>query len=123
MLDTVVRAIAEPRRREILEIFGNRELSAGSIAANFNLTRPAISQHLQVLLNAGLVRMRRLGTQRLYQVRAEGTEELREFIDSFWEDRLSRLKDAAEADQRRKGKDESRRGNGNRQAGEDISES
>jgi DNA-binding transcriptional ArsR family regulator len=123
MLDTVVRAIAEPRRREILEILRNRELSAGSIAANFNLTRPAISQHLQVLLNAGLVRMRRLGTQRLYQVRAEGTEELREFIDSFWEDRLSRLKDAAEADQRRKGKDESRRGNGNRQAGEDISES
>ena len=123
MLDTVVRAIAEPRRREILEILRNRELSAGSIAANFNLTRPAISQHLQVLLNAGLVTMRRKGTQRLYQVRAEGTEELRVFLDSFWEERLSRLKDAAEADQRRKGDDESRRGNGNRQEGEDIGSS
>ena len=121
MLDTVVRAIAEPRRREILEILRNRELTAGSIAANFDLTRPAISQHLQVLLNAGLVSVRRKGTQRLYQVRAEGTEELRDFLDSFWDDRLSRLKEAAEADQRRKGNDEGRRGNGNRQAGEDKS--
>ena len=123
MLDTIVRAIAEPRRREILEILRNRELSAGSIAAKFNLTRPAISQHLQVLLNAGLVSMRRKGTQRLYQVRAEGTEELRDFLDSFWEDRLERLKEAAEADQRRKGNDGSRTGNGNRQAGEDKSRS
>lgn len=121
MLDTVVRAIAEPRRREILEILRVGELSAGAIAGHFDLTRPAISQHLQVLLNAGLVSVRRQGTQRLYQVRAEGTAELREFLDSFWEDRLSRLKEAAEADQRRKGNDESRRGNGNRQAGEDSS--
>ena len=117
MLDTVVRAIAEPRRREILEILRDRELSAGIIAENFNVTRPAISQHLQILRSAGLVTMRKSGTQRLYRVRAEGTEELRKFLDSFWEDRLTRLKEAAESDQRRKGEDESRRGNGNRQAG------
>ena len=117
MLDIVVRAIAEPRRREILEIIRNRELTAGAIAANFNVTRPAISQQLKVLRNAGLVSMRKHGTQRLYRVRAEGTEELRKFLDSFWEDKLLRLKDAAESDQRREGEDESRRGNGNRQEG------
>jgi DNA-binding transcriptional ArsR family regulator len=108
MLDTVVRAIAEPRRREILEMLRDQELSAGDIAADFDVTRPAISQHLQVLRNAGLVTVRKHGTRRLYRVRAEGTEELRRFLDSFWEDRLTRLKQAAEDAKRRDGEDASR---------------
>jgi DNA-binding transcriptional ArsR family regulator len=62
-------ALAEPRRREILELVRKRELAAGAIAANFAVTRPAISQHLRVLKHAGLVDE---GTKRLYRARPEG---------------------------------------------------
>ena len=65
------------------------------------MTRPAISQHLTVLKNAGLVSERREGTRRLYSARPEGLAELRAFLDGFWEDRLERLKLAAEQEQRR----------------------
>ena len=65
------------------------------------MTRPAISQHLTVLKNAGLVTERREGTRRLYSARPEGLSELRAFLDGFWEDRLERLKRAAEQEKRR----------------------
>jgi DNA-binding transcriptional ArsR family regulator len=78
----------------------NRELAAGEIAAGFEVTRPAISQHLTVLKNAGLVTERREGTRRLYRARPEGLAELRAFLDGFWADRLERLKLAAEQEQR-----------------------
>jgi DNA-binding transcriptional ArsR family regulator len=100
-MQTVVHAISEPRRREILRLVRGRELSAGEIAARFDVTRPAISQHLTVLKNAGLVSERREGTRRLYQARPEGLAELRSFLDGFWEDGLERLKLAAEQEQRR----------------------
>src|SRR5687768_2962293 len=95
-MQTVVHAIREPRRREILRMVRDRELAAGEIAAGFQVTRPAISQHLTVLKNAGLVTERREGTRRLYRARPEGLAELRAFLDGFWELRLEHLKQAAE---------------------------
>jgi len=100
-MQKVVQAIGEPRRREILRLIQNRELSAGEIATRFDVTRPAISQHLTVLKAAGLVSERRDGTRRLYRARPEGLAELRAFLDGFWEGRLERLKVAAEQEQKR----------------------
>jgi DNA-binding transcriptional ArsR family regulator len=100
MLDDVFQALAEPRRRVILELIQARELSSGDIAAHFDVTRPAISQHLRVLEEAGLVRVRREGTRRLYRTRPEGFEELKAFLDRFWDVQLSTLKQAAEAEGR-----------------------
>ncbi len=101
-IDPAVRAIAEPRRREILQLVRDRELSAGEIASRFEVTRPAVSQHLGVLREAGLISERREGTRRLYRARPEGMAGLREFLDDFWSDRLERLKLAAELDQQRR---------------------
>ncbi len=101
-MEAALRAIAEPRRREILRVIGAGELPAGEIAAHFRVTRPAISQHLRVLKSAGLVSERRQGTRRLYRVQPEGLDGLREFLSEFWEGRLRRLARAAEAEERRK---------------------
>ena len=100
-MQTVIQAISEPHRREILRMVRDRELPAGEIAAGFDVTRPAISQHLTVLKKAGLVSERREGTRRLYRARPEGLAELRSFLDGFSEERLERLKDAAEREQRK----------------------
>ena len=101
MIDSVLQAIAEPRRREILMLLRAGELASGDIAAHFDVTRPAISQHLQVLAEAGLVSVRKHGTRRLYQARPEGLVGLRAFLESFWDEQLLRLKQAAEAEERR----------------------
>ena len=101
VMDLVLQAIVEPRRREILMLIRVSELASGDIAAHFDITRPAISQHLQVLAEAGLVSVRKDGTRRLYQARPEGLTDLRAFLESFWDDRLLRLKQAAEAEERR----------------------
>lgn len=100
-MDVTLRAIAEPHRREILRLVLSRELSAGDIAARFDVTRSAVSQHLRALENAGLVTVRKDGTRRLYRARPEGLAELRSFLEDFWTDRLWRLKLAAEAEERR----------------------
>ena len=99
-MDAVLHAIAEPRRRRILELVGPQELTAGEIAARFDVTRPAISQHLTVLSEAGLVSVRREGTRRIYRARPEGLSELREYLHEFWAVRLDRLKAAAERAER-----------------------
>ena len=70
--DEALRAIAEPRRRKILQLVAHDELAAGEIAAAFDITRTAVSQHLTVLKNAGLLSERRDGTRRLYRARAQG---------------------------------------------------
>ncbi|TMJ98377.1 MAG: winged helix-turn-helix transcriptional regulator [Actinobacteria bacterium] len=101
-VEAVIRALAEPRRRRILTLVAAEELPAGEIAAHFEVTRPAISQHLGVLKEAGLVTERRDGRRRLYQARPEGLDELRSFLESFWDERLERLKLAAEQEERRK---------------------
>jgi len=100
-VQTVIQAISEPNRREILRLVRDRELAAGEIAARFDVTRTAISQHLTVLKNAGLVSERREGTRRRYRARPEALAELRSFLDGFWEDSLERLKLAAEQEQRK----------------------
>jgi DNA-binding transcriptional ArsR family regulator len=111
-VDAAVRAIAEPRRREILTLVRDRELSAGEIASRFDVTRPAVSQHLSVLRDAGLLSERRDGTRRLYRARPEGMAGLREFLEDFWSDRLERLKLAAELDQQRRKSPKRRRTQG-----------
>ena len=100
-MQDVLKALVEPRRREILQLVGGRELPAGEIARHFNVSRPAISQHLQVLKGAGLVSERRLGTRHLYQARPEALAELRTFLEQFWDDALGSLALAAEQEQRR----------------------
>jgi DNA-binding transcriptional ArsR family regulator len=99
-MEAALRAIAEPRRRTILRLVGSEELSAGEIASHFEVSRPAISQHLTVLKGAGLVSERREGTRRLYLARPEGLAELRDFLDEFWAEGLERLKAAAEQEER-----------------------
>lgn len=99
-MEAVLRAIAEPRRRKILQLVSSRELSAGEIAACFEVTRPAISQHLTVLKHAGLVLERREGTRRIYRARPDGLAELRDFLDEFWAAGLDRLKSVAEQAER-----------------------
>src|SRR5690242_9350004 len=79
---------AHALRLLILELVRERELPAGAIASHFEVSRPAISQHLGVLKEAGLVDERRNGTQRLYRARPEGLGELKAFLDAFWGERL-----------------------------------
>jgi DNA-binding transcriptional ArsR family regulator len=97
-MEAAVRAIAEPRRRAILQLVRDEELSAGEIATHFDITRPAVSQHLTVLKAAGLLAERRDGTRRLYRARPEGLAELQAFLDDFWGANLATLKQAVEND-------------------------
>ena len=94
-----MQALMEPRRRRIFELVAAEELPAGEIASRFEVTRQAISQHLRVLKRAGLLSERREGTKRLYRARPEGLAELRSYLDRFWDERLTSLKQAAEAEQ------------------------
>jgi DNA-binding transcriptional ArsR family regulator len=96
MLDSALHALADPRRRAILALVRDRELPAGEIADRFDVSRPAISQHLAVLRQAGLVTERRDGTRRLYRARPTGAAELRDWLEQFWDDGLARLRRAAE---------------------------
>src|SRR6266568_8312172 len=96
---TVLNALADPRRRAILHLVRDVERPAGDIAARFpEVTGPAISQHLRVLREAGLLDERRAGTRRLYRARPEGLRELRAWIREFWGDALEDLKEAFESD-------------------------
>ncbi len=101
-MEAALKAIAEPRRRAILSLVRDGELSAGEIASQFEVTRPAVSQHLNVLKEAGLVSERRNGTRRLYRARPEGLIELRDFLEGFWDVRLEALKREAEKEERKK---------------------
>lgn len=101
-MEAALKAIAEPRRREILRLVLDDELTAGEIASRFEVTRPAISQHLRVLKDAGLVEERRQGTRRFYRASPDGLADLKRFLESFWEQGLGRLKWQAEAEERRR---------------------
>jgi DNA-binding transcriptional ArsR family regulator len=102
-MQAALEAIAEPRRRAILRLVRDEELPAGEIASQFEVTRPAISQHLRVLRGAGLVTERRDGTRRLYRARPEALAELRSFLEEFWDARLERLKAEVELEEKRSG--------------------
>jgi DNA-binding transcriptional ArsR family regulator len=80
----VLRALAEPHRRAILQLVASYELTAGEIAQAFDVTRTAVSQHLTVLKKAGLLSERRMGTRRLYQTSTEGLNGLRTYLDELW---------------------------------------
>jgi DNA-binding transcriptional ArsR family regulator len=101
-MEAAIRALAEPRRRKILELVRDGELTAGEIASAFDVTRPAVSQHLAVLRDAGLLRERREGTRRLYRARPEGLDDVRAFLETFWDGRLERLRLAAEHEEGRR---------------------
>ena len=96
--------MADPTRRQILALVWDEERPAGEIAGHFSLTRPAISQHLTVLLDSKLIAVRHAGTRRLYHANREELARLRSELDAFWDGRLHRLKAAAERAQKAKGK-------------------
>ena len=104
-MEAALKAIAGPRRRQILTLVRDGELSAGEIAAHFDVTRPAVSQHLNILKEAGLVSERRNGTKRLYRSRPEGLAEVKEFLEEFWDERLVALKREAEKEEKKRGND------------------
>jgi DNA-binding transcriptional ArsR family regulator len=96
MAPDAFQALAERRRREVLSLVVDRERTAGDIAERFDVTRQAVSQHLRVLLAAGLVEERREGARRWYRARPQGVEEVRAYLDATWPPALERLKAAAE---------------------------
>jgi DNA-binding transcriptional ArsR family regulator len=96
--DAVLRALAEPRRRAMLRLVRDEPRSVGEIASQFDISQQAVSQHLQVLKEAGLVAVRKQGQRRLYVVRPEGLETLETFLAELWPAGLERLKDAVESD-------------------------
>jgi DNA-binding transcriptional ArsR family regulator len=95
--DAAFAALAEPRRRDILRLVRDRPRSVNEIASHFDVTQQAISQHLKVLKDAGLVAVRPDGQRRLYAVRPEGLAALRDFLAEFWPGQLARLKHAVES--------------------------
>src|SRR4051794_31950593 len=96
--DEALKALAEPRRREILRLVAHDELAAGEIAAAPDVTRTAVSPHLTVLRPAGLIVERRDGTRRLYRARPEGLAGLREFLDDMWASSLDVARRLVEAE-------------------------
>jgi DNA-binding transcriptional ArsR family regulator len=101
----IFEAIAQPKRREILRLLAARELSAGEVASRFAVTQPAISQHLKVLKQTGLISERRDGTRRFYRVRPEGLVDLHSFLADVMPAGLERLKQAAEEEERSNARD------------------
>jgi len=100
MDNQLLRAIANPRRSAILGLVWDRERSAGEIAAQFDVSWPAISQNLAVLRRAGAITERRAGTRRLYRANLEVLGPLTEVIRSMWASDLETLRLLAEADER-----------------------
>jgi DNA-binding transcriptional ArsR family regulator len=100
LMDESLRAVADPTRRAILRLVRAGELPAGEIATHFpSISRPAVSQHLRVLTDAGLVDVRPDGNRRLYRWRREGLRDAAAFVEEMWSNRLARLKAAAEREE------------------------
>jgi len=97
-----LQVIAAPRRLRILELVWDQELSAGEIAAQFEVSWPAVSQHLRVLKSAGFVVERREGTSRIYRADKDALGSLRAVVEDHWRRGLERVRDLAEAEQRDK---------------------
>ena len=98
-----LQALGDPTRRAVLEELRDGPRAVGEIAARLPVSRPAVSQHLRVLKEAGLVADRPEGTRRLYRVDPEGLAELRAYVDAFWDDALAQFKvEAEKAEQGRK---------------------
>jgi DNA-binding transcriptional ArsR family regulator len=97
-----LQALSDPTRRAVLEELRRGPRAVGEIAARLPVSRPAVSQHLRVLKEAGLVTERQNGTRRLYRVDPDGLAELREYLEGFWEEALASFKAAAEKEEGRK---------------------
>jgi DNA-binding transcriptional ArsR family regulator len=95
-MDSALRALSAGTRRHILALIWHDERTASDIAAEFAMSRPAVSQHLKVLLESDLILLRREGTRRLYSVNRPALAKLQAELASFWDDGLMRLKQAAE---------------------------
>lgn len=98
-----IAALADPTRRSVFETLREGPRSVGDLARGLPVSRPAVSQHLRVLKNAGLVRERRVGTRNFYSVDGDGLAALRDYFEGFWDEALTAFKDAAE---REEGEDE-----------------
>ena len=85
----VLTALADPTRRRIFEVLRQGPRTVGELAAGQPVSRPAVSQHLKALESAGLVTVEPQGNRRLYSVRSDGLDELRQYVDGFWSDALS----------------------------------
>ena len=97
-----LQALGDPTRRAVFEELRDGPRAVGEIAARLPVSRPAVSQHLRVLKEAGLVTERQNGTRRLYRVDPNGLAELREYLEAFWEEALASFKAAAENEEGRK---------------------
>jgi DNA-binding transcriptional ArsR family regulator len=89
-------ALADPTRRAIFERLADRPQAVGELASRLPITRPAVSQHLKVLKEAGLVTDSRAGTRRIYRLDPDGVEALRDYLDEFWNRSLAAFKAAAQ---------------------------
>jgi DNA-binding transcriptional ArsR family regulator len=98
---TAMDALGDATRREIMERLRGGPRPVGEIAAGLQVSRPAVSQHLRVLREAGLVAERKEGTRRIYRVEPQGLADLRAYLDSFWEQALAGFRAAAEKEGRR----------------------
>jgi DNA-binding transcriptional ArsR family regulator len=94
--EAVLRALAEPNRQAILRLVRDKPRSVGEIGEHFDISQQAVSAHLQVLADAGLVDVQRDGKRRLYVVNPEGLEVLERFLAELWPTGLRRLKKAVE---------------------------
>ncbi|GIG41431.1 ArsR/SmtB family transcription factor [Cellulomonas phragmiteti] len=94
----VLDALGDPTRRSVLELVAERPQPVGELAARLPVSRPAVSQHLRVLKDAGLVTDTAVGTQRVYRLDARGAAALRAYLDRFWDDSLAAYARAVEQD-------------------------
>jgi DNA-binding transcriptional ArsR family regulator len=96
---SAIAALADPTRRAVFERLRRSEKPVGELARDLPVSRPAVSQHLRILKEAGLVRERRQGTRHFYSVNGDGLAELRAYFEGFWDEALAAFKEAAESDQ------------------------
>jgi len=92
----VLTALADPTRRQVFELLRRGPRPVGELAGELPVSRPAVSQHLKVLKDAGLVREQRDGTRRLYAPNGDGLAALRDYVDGLWDEALAAFKTAAE---------------------------
>jgi DNA-binding transcriptional ArsR family regulator len=102
--DAVLKAIADPHRRRVLKLVQSSEMAAGQIASHFDMTQQAVSLHLKTLERAGLLSGRPDGARRMYSLRPEGLDSVKDVLAELWPDALARLKGAVEGGTTHKGK-------------------
>jgi len=95
-----IEALADPTRRQIFERLAEKPAAVGEIAAELPVTRPAVSQHLRVLKDAGLISANKAGTRNIYRLEPDGLQALRAYLDRFWQTSLASFKEAVEAERR-----------------------